>query len=507
MTLANEVARAVLSFCAAGAAVSVGLAQPGGAAAPSLAPGPPPAAEVPRREIAGHIVPSVVLVTASGEGETTQGSGFVVDAGGVVVTALHVVDGARKVTVTLLDGRRTENVSVRAFDAERDLAVILVRLPSGGKEIAAVTLGKPATVEPGDPVLVVSNPYGFKHSVTEGIVSAWRTPEDEAVGDSTPDTHLLLPSCRLLQISAAISPGSSGGPVVDQRGEVIGVATAGVLYGLADLNFAVPITELPSLLEAHGEMDLGTFQTRLRDARFSLAHPHFESAQIALDQGRREEAQRHLGRAILLFPGYEEALLLSARLLREDGHPDQAMARVTEAVRSNEDSAEAWYQLGRMHEWMSRIHSDTTQLTKARADYEKTLALDPRHASAALALAVLQVRQGSLAQAEALLLQAISLSPDLADAHYVLGEIYVRKMRLGDAEEAFKKALGADRDHVLSHFALARLYTGWNSTSADLAQDHWRAFLRLAKDDPAYAEELEVAHRLIEQHFPSLVDW
>lgn len=465
------------------------------------------AAELSRREVAEKIAPAVVLVKTEGARETKQGSGFVVDAHGVIVTALHVVDGARKVSVVLADGRRIESVEVRAFDVEKDLTLLQLSPPAGGKEMTAAGLGKASSARPGDAILVIGNPLGLQQTVTEGIVSAWREEMAEVPADETSDVPFVLPSCRLLQISASISPGSSGGPVVDQHGEVIGVATSGVNFGMAGLNFAVPVDELGPLLDAGDPMDLRTFQKRVDDVRLDLARPHFDGARIALDAGRRPEAKRHLERAIRLFPTYEEALLLSGKILAQEGNLEKAVERISEAIKANEESAEAWFQLGSVYTSMARGQSNPALSTKAQSAFEKALMLDARHAGAAIGLAVILAGQGALSEAEELLRKAVEWEPGLADAWHLLGEVRLRRSQFTEAEAAYKQALWGDPNHALSHFALARLYSAWDQRRQQDAPRHWKEFLRLAGDDPAYAEEREIARRLIERYFPYLVTW
>ena len=488
---------------------SLRVVLPIGPASAAETPGKTATTHLSPREIAEKIAPAVVLVTAEGPREKGLGSGFFVDPHGAIATALHVVDGAQRLSVTLADGQRIENVGVRAFDVEKDLAVLQAAAPAGGKEMMAGKLGKPSSAQPGDPILVVSNPLGLQRTVTEGIVSAWREAKKEGNSgrDDESEAMVLLPSCRLLQISASISPGSSGGPVVDQRGEVIGVATSGMEYGVAGLNFAVPVDELPSLLAAGEPMDLRTFQKRLDDVRLDLARPHFESAEVALDSGRRQEGIRHLERAILLFPGYQDALLLSSRLLAEEGNVEKALERAERAIRANEENADAWTRAGSLYAWMARSQSNPSLSAKAEAAFQKALALDGRQARAALGLAMIRARQGSLDQAEELLRQAVAMEPDLADAWFMIGEIRFTRRDPRQAEEAYKKAIWANSDHARSHLALGMLYINWDSGYMDHASRHLTEFLRIAGDDPALAEEREIARRLVETYFHHLVNW
>jgi S1-C subfamily serine protease len=177
--------------------------------------------------------PSVVFLRtldAAGR-QVTLGSGFVAPDGRIV-TSGHVVAGGARVEVTGPDGERLGSVAfVEAFDRHADLAVLpgVPGLPAG----LAVAETAP---EVGEGVVVIGSPEGFANTVSEGIVSAFRTVDGQ----------------RLMQISAPISHGSSGGPVLDRRGRVVGVTVA-VWSGGQNLNFAVPLEALRALLGAEPE--------------------------------------------------------------------------------------------------------------------------------------------------------------------------------------------------------------------------------------------------------------
>ena len=185
------------------------------------------------REIAAEYGESVVYITtvdASGR-PMSQGSGFIAGPGGKVVTNWHVVEGASRVTVNLFDGRSYTLSALSNYDRDRDIAVL--KLPY--REARFCVLGDSDALAPGDEITVIGNPYGLRNSVTTGVVSS---------------SHRLLDGEAWLQISAPVSPGSSGGPVFNDKGEVVGVATLGFKPELAqNLNFAVPINDVRPLLE------------------------------------------------------------------------------------------------------------------------------------------------------------------------------------------------------------------------------------------------------------------
>jgi putative serine protease PepD len=163
-------------------------------------------------EIYRSTSPGVVdLVVGSGSSEA-EGSGFVVDAKGDIVTNAHVVDGASTIEVTFSDGTKA-NASVVGTDAATDLAVVRVSGVSASK-LHPLTLAESDDVAVGDGVLAIGSPYGLSETLTTGIVSALdrtiTSPSGATIGGA-------------IQTDAAINHGNSGGPLIDTDGEVIGV--------------------------------------------------------------------------------------------------------------------------------------------------------------------------------------------------------------------------------------------------------------------------------------------
>ena len=152
------------------------------------------------------------------------GSGVIIDPSGLALTNAHVVDGARQVEVTMLDGT-THRATVVGVDKKTDLAV--VRIEGDGKKFPFLPLADSSAVHVGDWVIAVGSPFGLQSTVTSGIVSA----KARHIGSGPYDDYL--------QTDAAINPGNSGGPLVNMRGEVIGINTA-IVRGGSGIGFAIP---------------------------------------------------------------------------------------------------------------------------------------------------------------------------------------------------------------------------------------------------------------------------
>jgi serine protease Do len=163
-----------------------------------------------------------------------QGTGVIVDADGIIATNNHVVAGAKRLEVTLQDGRKLP-AEVAGSDPETDLALLRVK----EKGLPAAKLGDSALLEPGDWVVAVGNPFGLDHTVTVGVVSAVRR---SGLGVASYESFI--------QTDAAINPGNSGGPLLNLDGEVIGINTAirSSNGGSDGISFAIPSNTLARVL-------------------------------------------------------------------------------------------------------------------------------------------------------------------------------------------------------------------------------------------------------------------
>ncbi|MCH2047521.1 MAG: trypsin-like peptidase domain-containing protein [Trichodesmium sp. ALOHA_ZT_67] len=160
-----------------------------------------------------------------------QGSGFIVDSKGIILTNAHVVNKADKVTVTLNDGRQFIG-EVKGTDEITDLAV--VKVDTKDEILPVAILGDSNLIQVGDWAIAVGNPLGFNNTVTLGIISTLKRPSS-AIG--IPDKRL-----DFIQTDAAINPGNSGGPLLNDRGEVIGINTA-IRADAMGIGFAIPINK------------------------------------------------------------------------------------------------------------------------------------------------------------------------------------------------------------------------------------------------------------------------
>ncbi|MDH2430457.1 trypsin-like peptidase domain-containing protein [Sphaerisporangium sp. TRM90804] len=193
-------------------------------AAPRPSPSPTPSASLTVADVFKRVGPSVVVIRAG----RSLGTGVIAADDGTVLTAYHVVKGAEDVTVTFADGTKAKAV-VASSNPRRDVATLKpAELP---EIVVPATLGGAVAV--GGPVVAIGNPLGLTYSVSTGVVSGLnRTAQDSDVSG-------------LIQFDASVNPGSSGGPLLDARGLVIGIvvsiADPGGDEAFAGIAFAVPI--------------------------------------------------------------------------------------------------------------------------------------------------------------------------------------------------------------------------------------------------------------------------
>src|SRR5216684_3018222 len=175
-----------------------------------------------------------------GGGGTTQaeGSGFVVDTSGHIVTNQHVVDGATSITVRFKDGK-TAKATLVGTDPSTDIAVIKVNVAAS--ELHPLTLGTSSTIEPGQDVIAIGSPFGLTETMTSGIVSAI----DRTI--QAPNNYSIAGA---IQTDAPINHGNSGGPLLDTSGNVVGVNAQIVSDsgGNDGVGFAIPIDSVKSVV-------------------------------------------------------------------------------------------------------------------------------------------------------------------------------------------------------------------------------------------------------------------
>ncbi|MBP0038942.1 MAG: trypsin-like peptidase domain-containing protein [Roseofilum sp. SBFL] len=213
-----------------------------------------------------------------------QGSGFIIDSNGIILTNAHVVSGADRVQVTLKDGRSFEG-NVLGTDRVTDLAVVEIDDPQG--QLPMAPLGDSDRVQVGDWAIAVGNPLGLDNTVTLGIISTLNRPSSEV---GIPDKRV-----DFIQTDAAINPGNSGGPLLNDQGEVIGINTA-IRANATGIGFAIPINKAKAI---QGQLTKGE----------KVAHPYIGVQIVNLTPELAKENNRD-SNAPLFLPEIEGVLVM-----------------------------------------------------------------------------------------------------------------------------------------------------------------------------------------------------
>ncbi len=210
----------------------------------------PPDAGVPATkektpaELFRELSPSVVTIAFDGPlGMTGGGTGFLIDDQGTIATNHHVISSAKQLQIKFMNGAVYKKAELLDENADRDLALLRVKIdePEEGTpkpDVEPLVLGDSETVVVGERAIAIGNPLGLDHTLTDGLVSARRIYEGKP----------------WIQMSVPVSPGNSGGPLFNMKGEVIGVITAQILGGMGgraqNLNIAVPVNDLKKMIRS-----------------------------------------------------------------------------------------------------------------------------------------------------------------------------------------------------------------------------------------------------------------
>jgi S1-C subfamily serine protease len=189
------------------------------------------------KELSPAVVSIEIETGMGGRTAKAGGTGFIIDKNGTIATNHHVIKGGGTITITLHDGTKLKKVWQLDESAQLDLALLQIETDQleDDKELDVVELGDSDTIQVGESVVAIGNPLGLDYTMTDGLISARRMWRDR----------------QMIQMSVPVSPGNSGGPLVNLKGEVIGINTAQIGNAFnrgQNLNLAVPINELKTNL-------------------------------------------------------------------------------------------------------------------------------------------------------------------------------------------------------------------------------------------------------------------
>ncbi len=370
-------------------------------------------------ELVRLIKPSAVAIeTYDGRGEKlSRGSGFFI-APDRVVTNRHVIDGAYRAEVHLTSGKVYQVKGVLRVDAEGDLALLKIEAPPN---LARPLVLERTSPQEGESVVVIGNPFGLEGSVTNGIVSAVRD----------------IPGFgRIIQITAPISPGSSGSPVINMQGQVIGVATLQITGGQS-INFAVPSARIAQLdASAQSQTSQPTSLPELAAAtsrnKRARAVQLFRDGLSFLSKDDCQKALAYFQKAVESDANYAEAWAQSGFCNEKLGRHAEAIEASKRAV-SLRPSPESYFNIGLANFYLN-------QYRESEQAYRQAIRLDPYNAADTYYALGLTYRDWGHADEEIQAYKhAIRLKPDYPSAYERLGQRYIESKRFAEAVETFKQ--------------------------------------------------------------------
>jgi len=265
-------------------------------------------------DVVDRVGPAVLRIDVRREGKNAgSGSGFVISPDGLLLTNSHVVQGARSVRVTTLDGRTLE---ARTLGDDPDTDLALLRIDTDAA-LTVAALGDSAKLKRGQIAVAIGNPLGFDATVTAGVISALGRSLQSKSGGMIED---------VIQTDAALNPGNSGGPLVNSAGEVIGVNTA-VIMGAQGICFAVSANTAKSVA---GEI--------ARHGRVRRAYIGIGAATVPIPRriGLRHDLTQANGVRILSVdqagPAAEAGLLSGDLIVALDGKPVEGVSELLRAL-------------------------------------------------------------------------------------------------------------------------------------------------------------------------------
>ena len=405
-------------------------------------------------ELVRRIKPSAVAIeTFDARGEKlSRGSGFFIDADRIV-TNRHVIEGAHRAEIHSSNGTVIPVKGVLAVDAEGDIALLKIDPPT--PQVRPLPLDKTSPQE-GESVVVIGNPLGLEGSVTNGIVSAVRD----------------IPTFgRIIQITAAISSGSSGSPVVNMQGQVIGIATLQVTGGQS-VNFAIP-SERISQLQATTMMSLPDLVAASGRNKRAKAVQFFRDGLSFLSKDDCEKALPYFEKAVESDSNYAEAWAQSGFCNEKLGRHVEALEASKKAVNLR-PSAESYFNIGLANFYLK-------QYKDAAEAYRQSIRIDPYNsADAYYALGLVYRDWGKADEEIQAYKQAIRLRPDYTDAYERLGSRYMKSKKFNEAVDVFRQIAVLKPGDAVAPNNLGEAYVELNRYNEAL--ESFRQSIRLKPD-------------------------
>jgi len=384
------------------------------------------------------------------------GSGFFVDKQGHLVTNYHVLKGAYSAVVRTYKGQKYPIISILAEDEDADLIKVLVDIPP--KEISYVIVSKklPSIAER---IVVVGSPLGLDQTVSEGIVSSIRKMPN--VGN-------------FFQMSAPISPGSSGSPVINMKGKVVGIATFQSTVG-QNLNFAVSGSSIIRLKANKTIQSMAEWAFSFGEENPKIAAELCKKGFHYSINGEYNEALHYYKKATEEDPDDARAWFGLGYCYAGLDKPADAISAYKEAINTNPQDAPAYHNLANYYDKIGR-HDDAIDT------YLKVTRIDPDFGPAHYNLGLLYARLGMFAKGKTSFKQAIRIDPSDASAYYYMGISCAKLGQYQEALKAHKKVIGIEPGFAPAHYNIGLIYGQLFKFDEEMA-----AYIQAIRVDPYFA--------------------
>lgn len=396
-------------------------------------------------EIIKKIEPSIIVVlTYDREGKLLgQGSGFFINENGEAITSRHVLEGAVRAEVKTIDGMIYPITKIIAEDQDGDIVKLEVTIPKNQLHFLEIS---PVLPEVGEQIVVIGSPLGLEQTVSDGIVSAVRK----------------IPIFgKIIQISAPISPGSSGSPVVNLNGEVIGVATFQMVEG-QNLNFAIPGSRILEL-SSESPQNISEWGTTQAKQNLTPAKQYYSNGVSLMLTKNYVKAISSFKLAIKEEPSFAEAFFNIGYCYDELGRHQEAVAAFKKALHLKPDFVEAHYNLGIAFDELKQFKDSINA-------YQRAAELKPDFFEAFFNLGVALGKEQRHQDAVEAFKQAIKISPDDSESHLNLGIAYGHLNLYDEALAALKQAIRINPDDPQAHYSIGIVYLSLEDRNSALQE-------------------------------------
>jgi len=355
-----------------------------------------------------------------------QASGVVIDDTGYIVTNYHAYGGRNYFLVKYKD-KTYNDIDIYSLDAQKDILIIKVNPTSGTESIKTfnpIDIGDSDKLKTGEKIYAIGSPGGLENTISEGIISGLRNKQTT----STNLNNYIIKN--YIQITAPISSGSSGGAVVNTKGELIGISTFIMEKG-QNLNFAIPINEV-----------LKIFNKKNSNIKNNIEYENYFSKGLeAHNKGNYDEAILYYQKVINLNPGYFKAYYNLAQVYYSKGEYMNALNNFQNALEIDTQYIYAYY-------YLALCYGRLLDYDNAIINFKKAIKLNPQYSNAYHSLASAYVQKGEYQTAIENYKYVLQLNPRDANCYYSLGVVYNILDDHDKAIHSFTKAIEINPNEV-----------------------------------------------------------